>query len=82
MIVVSLMWVGLFRYALPHDEVAGLGPARLVPYGLLWLIREVLWWRLAALLLGVLAIFSLRSELFTALRAMGRQYRVQSHLQR
>ena len=71
MIVVFLMWEGLFRQALPHDEVAGLGPARLAPFGLFWLIREVLWWHLVALLLGVLAIFSLRSELFAVLQAMG-----------
>jgi hypothetical protein len=77
-IIVFLMWEELFRQALPHDEVAGLGPARLAPFGLLWLIREVFWWRLAALLLGVLAIFSLRSELFAA----GRRYRGQSHLRR
>ena len=76
------MWEGLFRQALPHDEVAGLGPARLAAFGLFWLIREVLWWRLVALLLGVLAIFSLRSELFAAVQAMGRLYRGQSHLHR
>ena len=82
MIVVFLMWEGLIRQALPHDEAAGLGPARLAPFGLFWLIREVLWWRLVALLLGVLAIFGLRSELFAALQAIGRRYRGQSHLHR
>jgi hypothetical protein len=82
MIVIFLMWEGLFRQALPHDEVAGLGSARLAPFGLLWLIRELFWWRLAALLLGVLTIFSLRSEFFAALQAMGRRYRGQSHLLR
>jgi hypothetical protein len=82
MIVVFLMWEGLFRHALPHDEVAGLGPARLAPFGLFWLVRELLWWRLVALLLGVLAIFSLRSELFAALQAIGREYRGRSHLPR
>jgi len=81
MIVVFLMWEGLFRHALPQ-EAAGGGPARLAPFGLFWLIREVLWWRLAALLLGILAIFSLRSELFAALQTMGRLYRGQSHLRR
>ena len=81
-IVVFLMWEGLFRHALPHDEVAGLGPARLAPFGLFWLIREVLWWRLVALLLGILVIFSVRSELFAALQAIGRQYRGQSRLHR
>jgi hypothetical protein len=70
-IVVFLMWEGLFRQALPHDEVAGPGLAGLAPFALFWLIREVLWWRLVALLLGVLAIFSLRSELFAVLQAMG-----------
>jgi hypothetical protein len=35
------------------------------------LIREVLWWRLAAALLAILAIFGLRSELFAALQAVG-----------
>ena len=81
MIVVFLMWEGLFRQALPQ-EAAGGGLAGLAPFGIFWLIREVLWWRLAALLLGVLAIFSVRSELFAALRAIGRLYRGQSHLHR
>jgi hypothetical protein len=81
MIVIFLMWEGLFRHALPQ-EAAGGGMAELAPFGIFWLIREVLWWRLVALLLGVLAIFSLRSELFAVLQAMGRLYRGQSHLHR
>jgi hypothetical protein len=78
MIVVFLMWEGRFRRALPH-QVAGPG---LALFGLFWLIREVLWWRLVALLLGMLAIFSVRSELFAALQALGRLYREESHLHR
>jgi hypothetical protein len=75
-IVVFLMWEGLFRQALPH-KVAGPG---LTLFRLFWLIREVLWWRLVALLLAMLVIFSVRSELFATLQAVGRLHRGQSHL--
>lgn len=76
-IVVFLMWEGLFRQALRH-EVAGPGRAL---FALFWLIRELLWWRLVALLLAVLAIFGVRSELFAAFKAVGGLHRGQSHLQ-
>ncbi len=65
MIVVFLMWALSVRQALPH-EVPGARFA-LVASALFWLIREVLWWRLAALLLAMLAIFGVRSELFAEL---------------
>ena len=55
MIVVFLMWEGLFRHAL-YAKVPD--PV----FALFWLIREVLWWRLAALLLGMLLIFGIKSE--------------------
>ena len=55
MIVVFLMWEGLFRNALYNKA-----PYRV--FALFWLIREVLWWRLAALLLGMLVIFGIKSE--------------------
>jgi hypothetical protein len=74
MIVVFLMWEGFFRHALPH-EVPGPG---LALFALFWLIREVLWWRLAALLLAMLVIFGFRSELFAALQAVGGLHRGQS----
>jgi hypothetical protein len=54
-IVIFLMWEELFRQALPHP-------------GFVWLIREVLWWRLAALLVGILAFFGAKSELVGALQ--------------
>jgi hypothetical protein len=60
-IVVFLMWEPLFRNGL-HPEQPGLG------YGVYWLVREVLWWRLAAVLLAMLAIFGAESELFAPLR--------------
>jgi hypothetical protein len=56
------MWEGFFRHALKHQP---LHPDPL--FALFWLIREVLWWHLAALLLGILAIFGVKSELFSAL---------------
>jgi len=92
-IVVFLMWEELFRRALIYEitgsvqarallhEIARPGPG-LALYALFWLIREVLWWRLAALLLAMLAIFGLRSELFAALQAVGGLHREQSHLHR
>jgi hypothetical protein len=79
-IVLFLMWGEFFRRALLYEvtgsvlgralyhEAAGPG---LALYALFWLIREVLWWRLAAVLLAILAIFGLRSELFAALQAVG-----------
>jgi hypothetical protein len=88
-IVILLMWEEFFRRALIYEvtgsvqnsallhELANQGPG-LILYALFWLIREVLWWRLAALLLAMLAIFGLRSELFAALQAVGRL----SHLYR
>jgi hypothetical protein len=59
MIVVFLMWQGLFSRILQVP-----GPW----YAFFWLIREVLWWRLAAVLLAVLVIFGLKSEVFAALQ--------------
>lgn len=76
-IVIFLMWEGLFRHALRY-EVAGPGRALFV---LFWLIREVLWWRLVALLLAVLTIFGVRSKVFAALKPIGGLHRRQSHLQ-
>ena len=63
MIVAFLMWEPFFSHAL-HPEQPGL------TYGLYWMIREVMWWRLTALLLAMLAIFSARSELFAALHQL------------
>jgi hypothetical protein len=65
-IVVFSMWGIFFRQTLL--QVSGSGPAALYGSLLLWLIREVLWWRLAALLLAMLVIFGVRSELFAALQ--------------
>jgi hypothetical protein len=61
MIVAFLMWEPFFSHVL-HPEQPGLA------YGFYWMIREVLWWRLAALLLAMLAIFSVKSQLFAAIQ--------------
>jgi hypothetical protein len=91
--VVLLMWEEFFRRALIY-EITGSVQARallheiarpglgLGLYALFWFIRELLWWRLAALLLAVLAIFGLRSELFAALQAVGVMHRGQRHSHR
>ena len=80
-IVVFLMWEELFRRALIYEvtgsvqartlfhEIAQPGPG-LVLYALFWFIRELLWWRLAALLLAILVIFGVKSELLTRFQAM------------
>ncbi len=68
MIVLFLMWERIDRPYLPApDDIQG--PSfTLYTVLLLFLIRELLWWRLAAILLGVLAIFAINSEFFTALQ--------------
>ena len=66
MIVAFLMWEPFFSHAL-HPKEPGIG------YGFYWLVREVMWWRLAALLLTLLALFGVRSELFAALHQLGGQ---------
>jgi hypothetical protein len=60
MIIVFLMWTPFFNQTL-HSEQPGLR------YGLYSFVREVLWWRLAALLLAMLAIVGIKSELFAVL---------------
>jgi hypothetical protein len=92
-IVILLMWEEFFRRALIYEltgsveswgllhEIAS-PKSGLAFYTLLWLIREVIWWRLVALLLAMLAIFGLRSELFAALQVEGGLHRGQSYLQR
>jgi hypothetical protein len=59
-IVVFLMWDLFFRHPLDSEQ-PGLG------YAVYGLVREVLWWRLAAVLLAMLAIFGAKSELFASL---------------
>ena len=71
MIVVFLMWQQFFTQIV-HQEQPGLG------YGFYWLIREVLWWRLAALLLAMLAIFGAKSKPFAALQQW-RALRTRNH---
>lgn len=58
------MWEPAIRPAGPED-VSGLALWR---YTLFWLIDQLFWWRVMAVLLAVLAIFTWRSELVTALR--------------
>jgi hypothetical protein len=60
MMVVFLMWEGLFRQALQGVTDAG--------FAVFWLIREVFWWRLTALLLALIVIFGVKSEVVTALQ--------------
>ncbi len=75
MVVVFLMWDRFVRTALANpDEAPGSGIA-LSAFVVLWLIREVLWWRLAALLLTVLVIFGVKSELFAAFQHQWRGHR-------
>jgi hypothetical protein len=58
LIVVLLMWEGVARHALdPDGTLSGTG------FQVFWLIRELLWWYLAASLVGVLAIFAAQSDL-------------------
>jgi hypothetical protein len=66
MIVVLVMWERFVFKALPHD-VPG---SKLGAFAsaLVWLIHEVLWWRLVAVLVAMLVIFTAKSEVFTALR--------------
>ena len=68
MLVLFLMWERFFRTALVNpDEVPDSGIA-LSAYVLLMLFVQVLWWRLAAILLGVLTIFAINSEFFASLQ--------------
>ena len=63
MIVIFLMWDGFFNQSLRYAR-SGLANA------LYLLPREVLWWRLVALLLALLVIFGVRSQLFAALHRL------------
>lgn len=72
-IVLLLMWEALVRQALPHKIPGpGLPGLALSASAVFWFIREVLWWRLAALLLGMLAIFGFRTELAAAVQQWSR----------
>ena len=70
--VIFLMWEPAIRPAGPED-VSGLALWR---YTLFWLIDQLFWWRVMAVLLAVLAIFTGRSELVTALRFRGELFEV------
>jgi hypothetical protein len=63
-IVILLMWEAFISKALHKIQYQALPGVPL----LLWFVREVLWWRLAAVLLAILAIFGVKSELFAAVR--------------
>jgi hypothetical protein len=65
MILVFLMWAPSISQTLPHEQGAGVS---LLASALFFLIREVLWWRLVALLLAMLSIFIVGSKLFAALQ--------------
>jgi hypothetical protein len=65
MILVLLMWAPPISQALAHEQGAGVS---LIASALFYLIREVLWWRLVALLLAMLSIFIVGSQLFAALQ--------------
>jgi hypothetical protein len=68
MIVLFLMWDRFFRTALANPDEAPTSEIAMSASMILWFIREVFWWRLAALLLTILVIFGVKSELFAALQ--------------
>jgi hypothetical protein len=80
MIVLFLTWERIDRPYLPYPyELPGPGLA-LYAFLLIFLIDQILWWRLAALLLAFLAIFGVKSEFFAALQQ--RRGRAQIHYPR
>ncbi len=82
MIVLFLMWERFFRIALANPDEIPVSGFALSAYLLLWLFLQVLWWRLAAVLLGVLAIFVINSELFAALqrwRGLHREAQIETY---
>ncbi|HEY1449005.1 MAG TPA: hypothetical protein VGF33_10750 [Caulobacteraceae bacterium] len=66
-IIIALMWDGIYRSVL-----FSLNPAL---WGPLWLIREALWWYLAAALLAVLITFATQSESFVPARRWFERWR-------
>ena len=66
MIVVLVMWQRFVFKALPHDVHSS--KLEVFASALVWLMHEVLWWRLVAVLAAMLVIFTAKSEVFTALR--------------
>jgi hypothetical protein len=65
-VVLFLMWEALFRHALDRN---GTFPQSVpLPYHLFWLVRELLWWYLAAVLVAVLAIFAMQSRAYVTVR--------------
>ncbi len=60
LVIVFLMWGDCFRTWLSGDRLA-------LPRLGLWFVRELLWWWLAGVLVGILLCFALESPLFHAL---------------
>ena len=66
-IIVALMWEGLYRSVVFSLDRTFWGP--------LWLVREALWWYLAAALLAVLITFVAQSQsALAARRLFGRRW--------
>jgi hypothetical protein len=61
MVSVLLMWEGFFRHAV-HRWFPGLA--------LFCLVRELLWWRLVALLLTIIVLFAGKSPPFAAVQRL------------
>jgi hypothetical protein len=55
-VVIFLMWEGFFRRFV--QDIRGPG---IVLFAFFWLTREILWWRLSAVLLATLVIFAVNS---------------------
>jgi hypothetical protein len=70
--VIFLMWEPAIRPAGPED-VSSLALWR---YTLFWFIDQLIWWRVMAVLLAVLAIFTARSEFVSTLRLRGELFEV------
>jgi hypothetical protein len=70
-IIIALMWDGIYR-----TVVFSLSPSL---WGPLWLIREALWWYLAAALLAVLMTFTAQSESLVPARRLFERLAPRAH---
>ncbi len=74
-IVIFLMWHRFFRVLLANPDDIPTGGPSLKAFAVLGLAGEVFWWRLTAVLLAILAIFTARSELLMTLQQWSRRHR-------
>jgi hypothetical protein len=70
--VIFLMWEPAIRPAGPED----ISSLALWRYTLFWFIDQLIWWRVMAVLLAILAIFTARSEFVSTLRLRGELFEV------